>query len=169
MAGSRTPGPVGVDPELSPIDPGTTPRTVTPVPGTVPSITPAAAVAAKAYDVAAAVKHLDANAHPTSQGQCAKYVREALEAGGADLTVRPLYAKDYGPKLTALGFKSVDAKDYTPQKGDVIVLQPPKDQTAGHIEMFNGTVWVSDFVQRDEIYPGAAYRKDQVAYAIYRP
>ena len=33
------------------------------------------------YDVNATVAHLKNNAHEKSQGQCAKAVREALEAG----------------------------------------------------------------------------------------
>ena len=128
------------------------------------------AVSAKKYDVDAAVSHIDENAHASSQGKCARYVREAIEAGGVTIPApRPLYAKDYGPKLTELGFKKVDAKDYVPQKGDIIVLEPPTGQTAGHIEMYNGTKWVSDFVQSERIYPGPAYRKEEVAYEIFRP
>jgi len=132
--------------------------------------TPTPTVSPAKFDVEAAISHLNDNAHDTSQGACAKYVRQAIEAGGVTIPApRPLYAKDYGPKLTELGFKKVDAKDYVPQKGDVIVLEPPKGQTAGHIEMYNGTTWVSDFTQRDDIYPGPAYRKEKVAYEIYRP
>ena len=67
------------------------------------------------------------------------------------------------------GFKKVEAADYIPQKGDVIVLQPPEGEEAGHIEMYNGTNWVSDFVQGERIYPGPAYRRDKVAYEIFRP
>ena len=121
------------------------------------------------FDIDTAVKHLNDNAHETSQGQCAKYVRQAIEAGGVTISNRPLYAKDYGPKLTELGFKKIDSKGYIPQKGDIVVLQPPEGQSAGHMQIYNGEIWVSDFKQSSGIYPGPAYRKEKVAYEIYRP
>ncbi|MBS0425483.1 MAG: CHAP domain-containing protein [Proteobacteria bacterium] len=116
-----------------------------------------------------AVKHLDDNAYETSQGQCAKYVRQAIEAGGVTIPNRPLYAKDYGPKLMELGFKKIGSAGYSPQKGDIVVLQPPKGQSAGHIQIYNGKIWESDFKQSGDIYPGPTYRKEKVAYEIYRP
>ena len=123
----------------------------------------------KRLSIEAVVKHLNSNAHETSQGQCAKYVRQAIEAGGIIITPpRPLYAKDYGMKLVELGFQKIDSNGYLPEKGDIVVLQPPKDQSAGHIQIYNGETWVSDFKQSSDIYPGPAYRKEEVAYVIYR-
>lgn len=179
MAGARTPGPTGIG-NTSPLeDDGTLALMETPAPGpatppaeaapatSAPGDTTTASTRVKVDDM---IKHLDAHAHATSQGQCAKYVRLAIEAGGVTIAPpRPVYAKDYGPKLASLGFSKVDAADYTPQKGDVVVIQPPKGQTAGHIQIYNGTTWVSDFVQGSGIYPGPAYRKEKVAYEIYRP
>ena len=174
MAGASIPGPLGSSTNNPPIDAGTLALTATPAPA--PASAPAApgnavpAAAGKKYSIDDAVKHLDANAHDKSQGQCARYVREAIEAGGVTIPPpRPLYAKDYGAKLAGLGFSKITAEGYTPQKGDIIVLQPPSGQSAGHIQMYNGSTWKSDFVQGTGIYPGPAYRKDEVAYEIYRP
>ena len=65
------------------------------------------------YDVNAAVEHLKNNAHEKSQGQCAKAVREALEAGGLNTDGRPASAKVYDNFLPTLGFHKVYLTDYT--------------------------------------------------------
>lgn len=172
MAGLRIPGSLGSDTHQPSIDTGTLPLTASPEPGvieTANNMPSEMLVAGTTFDVEKAVEYLDKHAHSNSQGQCAKYVRQAIEAGGLAIADRPLYAKDYGPALTALGFTKVAVEAYTPVKGDIVVLQPPKGQTAGHIEIYNGTTWVSDFVQSQNIYPGPAYRKEKVSYEIYRP
>jgi outer membrane protein OmpA-like peptidoglycan-associated protein len=123
------------------------------------------------YDIEKAVVHLNANALDASIHKCATYVRQAIQAGGGNIIPPyPLHAKDYGPTLIALGFKKVDKADYTPKKGDVAVFDPPSGKPDGHIQMFNGEIWVSDFFQRGpDIYPGKKYREEQVSYEIYRP
>ncbi len=174
MAGFRIPGVLGltVVPSAS-SDDGTLARTAMPQPGPVGSGEVPEAAAPETVDeidLDKVIEHLDANAHKTSQGRCARYVRQALEAGGAKIPIasRPLYAKDYGPTLEGLGFQKVDPEGYVPQPGDVVVLQPPSGRTAGHIQIWNGTRWVSDFEQGTDIYPGASYRKEKVAYEIFR-
>ncbi|SEU15313.1 hypothetical protein SAMN05443639_108198 [Stigmatella erecta] len=122
-------------------------------------------------DIDKAVAHLNANAHATSQKKCAQYVRQAIEAGGVrlDVNTRPGEAKDYGPYLGRHGFTAVNTQNYVPQKGDVAVIQPyPGGSAAGHITMYNGSQWVSDFTQRD-MWSGPGYRKHQPSYEIYRP
>jgi hypothetical protein len=122
-------------------------------------------------DIDKAVAHLDANAHGKSQKKCAQYVRQAIEAGGVrlDVNTRPGEAKNYGPYLGRHGFKAVDTQNYVPQKGDVAVIQNyPGGSAAGHIAMYNGTQWVSDFRQTD-MWSGPGYRKHQPSYEIYRP
>lgn len=179
MAGARIPGPTGIGSNWTTPDAGTLALMLTPAPGPTPDATATPIATAPAapnpsastpFKIEDAVKRLNAHAHASSQGQCAKYVRLAIEAGGVTIPApRPTYAKDYGPKLAALGFSKLDAAGYVPQKGDIVVLQPPSGQTAGHIQMYNGETWVSDFVQGTGIYPGPAYRKEKVAYEIYRP
>lgn len=175
MPSPTRPGPLGIDSNSCGIDFGTLMRVVTPCPTFIAetppqTVTPAAAGGVAGYSVDAAVKHLDASAHTKSQGRCARYVREAIEVGGAKIPLpRPVYAKDYGPVLAKLGFTKVPAVAYSPQRGDIVVLQPPSGQVAGHIEMYNGSKWVSDFIQGTDVYPGPAYRKEQVSYEVYRP
>ncbi|MDC0711407.1 hypothetical protein POL68_23250 [Stigmatella sp. ncwal1] len=118
-----------------------------------------------------AVAHLNANAYAESQRDCALHVRRAIEAGGVrlDVNTRPGSAKDYGPYLGRHGFTPVDTQNYVPQRGDVAVIQPyPGGSAAGHIAMYDGTQWVSDFRQRD-MWGGPGYRREQPPYEIYRP
>jgi len=59
-----------------------------------------------------------------------------------------------------------------PQKGDVAVMNPARTSRipAGHIAIYNGDQWVSDYVQKPlyGIYPGSVYGKDRPSYKIYR-
>lgn len=100
-------------------------------------------------------------------GHCARAVRLALENAGFDLSSHPTYATNYGPTLIRLGFSEIPLEGYTPEKGDVRVWRPrPKqDPPAGHIDIYNGKNWVSDYIQRGN-YPGNSYK--QVTYKIYR-
>jgi hypothetical protein len=121
------------------------------------------------YDVDAATRYLGQHAAPKSTHHCAAYVRAALEAGGLDMTQRPNFAKDYGPYLTRLGFKTVAATGYRPQKGDIAVIQNyAGGDAAGHVTMYDGTCWISDFKQTD-MWSGQGYREKKPGYTIYRP
>lgn len=117
-----------------------------------------------------ATKHLEAQANDNSTGYCAKYVRQAIEAGGVPLDPknRPGSAKDYGPYLQRNGFTAVPTSGgYTPQPGDVVVHQPyPGGSQHGHIAMYGNKQWISDFKQRD-MYGGQGYRNNQ-NYVVYR-
>ncbi len=121
------------------------------------------------FDIAKMVAHANANAEDESQGKCSKYVRLALEAGGGDTSGHPVYAKNWGPTLIKMGFVEVSKEGYTPKLGDVVVLNPPVDDSKpGHIQIFNGSIWVSDFNQSADIWPGKAYRTAKKSYWIYR-
>jgi type VI secretion system secreted protein VgrG len=121
-----------------------------------------------AFDVDVAVRHLVENAEPGPTGKCATYVREAMEAGGLNMSARPVSAKDYGPYLKGKGFRGVDLKGYVPTKGDVVVIQNYKGgDVHGHIAMYDGTQWVSDFKQRD-MWGGPGYRKNAPSYEVNR-
>ena len=119
------------------------------------------------YDGNRAANYADIHVQPNSTGNCATYVRKAIEWGGATLG-RTHYAKDYGPVLEEAGFHTVLT---APRKGDIVVIQPAPGHPSGHMAIYNGTVWVSDFTQNDGpqgFYPGQAYRTAQPAYKIYR-
>jgi hypothetical protein len=127
--------------------------------------------------VDAAVKHANREAEDNSIRKCAQYVRQALEAGGFYINPndRPDLAKDYGPHLEKAGFHRLSPRprpDYDAQKGDVVVIQSHTEVSrAGHIAIFNGKHWVSDFVQEHDktIWPGPGYRKFKPDYEVYRP
>ncbi|WP_247422774.1 RHS repeat domain-containing protein [Ralstonia pseudosolanacearum] len=119
------------------------------------------------FDIAAYENWMDAHAHTASQHQCAKYVRQGLEAGGADTTGHPVDAKNYGETLENNDFTPVPSAGYVPQAGDTAVFQPyPGGNSSGHIQTYDGSRWVSDFLQ-NHFLPGSGYANSQ--YKIYRP
>lgn len=133
------------------------------------SVAAASDTSSSGIDIDAAVAKIEEIALPNYQGRCARHVRIALEAGGADLSTRPTYAKDYGPKLLELGLREVSQADYTAQKGDVVVFQayPTQSPQAGHIQMHNGSQWISDTRQPRFLAHSVHYVG--IAYVIYRP
>lgn len=77
-------------------------------------------------------------------------------------------AKDMGPALQKAGFDPVDKTNYAPQKGDVVVIQPyPGGNANGHIAMYDGKQWISDFKQKD-MWGGPRYRTYQPPSQVYR-
>lgn len=121
-------------------------------------------------DLKKMVEHANSKATKETQGICAKRVREAIEAGGGSTKGHPFYAKDYGPLLVSLGFEEVSDVGYLPMFGDVAVFLPPTTSKiqAGHIQIFNGTKWVSDFLQGKDFWPGGGYRTEKVKHWFYR-
>ncbi|MFC5459804.1 hypothetical protein [Massilia niabensis] len=117
-------------------------------------------------------QHLRRKARDKSQGRCAFYVRLALQAGGARLGSHPGHAKEYGPTLRRIGFSEITVENpltYKFMKGDIVVIQPYSGgNKSGHIAGFDGTQWISDFVQKD-FWSGPQYRKHKPSHAFYRP
>ena len=91
---------------------------------------------------------------PYGVGQCAAYVRKALEAAGCDTSGHPVAAQDWGPTLIRIGFRQWEpARAYVAEKGDIIIFEAsPALPVYGHIEGFDGNVWISDF-QQDTMWP----------------
>lgn len=90
---------------------------------------------------------------PKSRGKCAFAVRSFMEAGGIDTNGRPVSAYLYVNFLPQKGFKHIaelkgrsEQNIFFPQPGDIAVMEHGKH---GHICMFNGNQWVSDFPQRN--------------------
>lgn len=124
------------------------------------------------FDIEKAVKQLNSNAYPEYDketcGYCSKAVRQAIEEGGIDTSKRPNSAKDYGPYLEEWGFKPVSPLFYTPKKGDIKVIQNYDGGSVhGHVSMYNGSRWVSDFKETGD-WPGPGYRREKPAFKIYR-
>jgi hypothetical protein len=107
---------------------------------------------------------VDSHAGCKSGGQCAKAIRKGLEAGGLDTKGRPTDAKDYGPFLVKHGAENVPDKNYTAQKGDIAVFEGNKQHPHGHIEVYDGKQWVSDFKQKNY----SPYRTNVPDSEIYR-
>jgi hypothetical protein len=128
----------------------------------------------KKFDVKKMVEKVNANAQPKSVGKCASFVRIAFQAGGGVVAQPyPISAKNYGPTLVANGFTEFPAENYEPKLGDIIVFQAPPGEVHGHIQIFNGSKWVSDFTQNrlpgaNQIWPGSKYEDANVSYTIYR-
>jgi hypothetical protein len=125
-----------------------------------------------AFDKKVFATTLDKRALPGSLAKCATFVRVALQAAGIDTSDHPIPAKDYGPYLLKWGFVKIPSTGYIPQQGDIVVIQPNaldgKRHLSkyGHIAGYDGTHWVSDFVQIDMW--GGPYRNDGLSYQIYR-
>ena len=112
-----------------------------------------------------AAEYVTKNAESKSVGLCAKYVRKAIVAGGI-----PLYqggnAWSYKYLLPLLGFKEIE--DVNDKKvGDIVVFQPIGKRYFGHIAMWNGRQWISDFKQHS-IIVHSDYSKDDCEYTIFR-
>ncbi len=101
-----------------------------------------------------------------SSGWCAEFTRKAIQAGGITLG-HTYHAKDYGPMLRSVGFTAIGTYEM-PREGDVIIIQPyAGGNPSGHMAIYDGADWYSDFKQRD-IWAGPGYRAARPSYTIYR-
>lgn len=92
----------------------------------------------------------------------------------------PTSAKSYGTVLEHLGFqaeKTVAAKssvkeDFAFETGDIIIIQSTTVNAHGHIQIYDGTQWISDFKQKDPLWPHSSpkseWQVEKPAYVIYR-
>ncbi|NML30266.1 NlpC/P60 family protein [Paraburkholderia antibiotica] len=112
-----------------------------------------------------AVRYLQAHARLSSDSKCATYVRMAIEHGGIRL-MRTRAAQDYGTSLIYAGFYEVSGSDI--QAGDVVIIQATPNHGFGHMAMYDGQIWISDFRQLHGFYPGRDYRNARPPYKIYR-
>lgn len=117
-----------------------------------------------------AAQYATKHAERKSVGLCTHYVRKALITGGI-----PLYyafgaaTKDYKHILPLLNFEMIgdNINDVKKKPGDIIVFQSHGGRKHGHIAMWNGKQWVSDFKQRSYIVH-SDYNKPGTEYSIYR-
>lgn len=114
---------------------------------------------ASSWNVGAAVNWIRNNSSPSSQGRCAKYVRTAIEQGGVSTAGRPIAAKHYVGFLPRIGFNpigSITGRDKqskwslsNAKPGDIAVMD---HGTYGHICMWGGDQWYSDFKQGNRMW-----------------
>lgn len=112
-----------------------------------------------AFNIQGAVQSLIARSGASSQHACARFVRMAMESGGLSTSTRPNWAWKYIQWLPTQGWSLVgNAKTNESQAewtrsearpGDVAVYQKPGAGSSqpGHICMYTGNQWISDFRQ----------------------
>lgn len=110
-----------------------------------------------------ASEHARLIARPSSNGYAAKHMKEALMKAGYQFKA-PAYPKDYPAQvLPSIGF--VEIKKSVPhQAGDIIVFGATSEFKGGHIQIFDGANWISDFVQ--ESY--SPYLTNTPSYTVWR-
>lgn len=110
-------------------------------------------------------------------GHCLRSWKKIWQESGIGEYDGTEHAKDFGPVLTKYGFKLIYSgngynrpPNYIPQVGDTRVWNtyPGQSTPSGHIDWWNGTHWVSDFVQQGKWIPGSKYGEFNVSYKIYR-
>lgn len=108
--------------------------------------------------------YIDLHAEAASIGKCAAYCRRAFEAGGVNTSGHPIDAKDYGPLLLRNAATVLSLTGYEPAKADVAVFNGSDLHPHGHITVFDGAQWVSDFKQRNM----SPYRTGAPPVTVYR-
>lgn len=99
-----------------------------------------------------------------SKEKCAKNIRIALQAAGADVSKHPVAASDWGHTLEQNGYKKIKPAFNRPQEGDIYIIERTSGHTYGHIAGYTGNGWFSDF--RQKTY--AVYKEKDVKYSYYR-
>jgi len=101
-------------------------------------------------------------------GECARHLREALDAAGIDTRGHPERPKDWGPMLARVGFAAMTPHGYEPRRGDIVVFQPVPGAPDGHVQAYTGSRWISDVVQPTGFWPAPAYRTASSRFMPYR-
>lgn len=123
------------------------------------------------FDAYNAARYMLANSSASSQHACAKYVRLGLMHGGIKMQSWPNWAFKYDAEkfLNKFGFKHIatiaykDQKLFKPLIGDVAVYKKGEnDKVPGHICMWTGTCWCSDFRQNNMILYGGLQKYAKV-------
>ncbi len=111
----------------------------------------------------AAVEYAKNHVYRESHRKCELFVKNAIIAGGLPIHGRGS-AKNMGLTLSQVGFQKVIG---APQLGDVVVIQSIANHPDGHVCIYDGHQWLSDFAQRT-MYPGSGYRKSHPSYQLCR-
>ena len=111
-----------------------------------------------------AVEYLINHTNSKSTGNCAKYVSDALLVGGFSFTKqKSAYMYHSNGILNKIGFSEIE-KPSSYQKGDITVTENNDMHEHGHIAMWCGSNWISDFVQNSEF----VYNSNQSKVHYYR-
>lgn len=119
------------------------------------------------YNVDKAVAHAESSYLSKSHSCCAWFVMRSLQSGGCPMIILPAWA--YRDVLPLYGYENVASgkgnvmNGFRPQKGDVVVIENGKHSIWGHIAIYTGNCWISDFKQKSM----CPYRRP-VPYVIFR-
>lgn len=102
-------------------------------------------------------------AHGKSVGRCAMYVRKALQSAGYSFTPQPSAYQYANGALASAGFTRISNDNYVPQIGDVAVFNRTSKNPHGHIQIYDGNQWVSDFRQ-----PNFSPYRNHNGYSVWR-
>ena len=102
-------------------------------------------------------------AHGSSQGRCALYVRKALQEAGYQFTSQASAYMYANGTLASAGFTRISSDNYVPQVGDVVVFNRTSKNPHGHIPIYDGRQWVSDFRQ-----PNFSPYRNHNGYSVWR-
>lgn len=102
-------------------------------------------------------------AHGKSQGRCALYVRKALQSAGYQFTSQASAYMYANGALASAGFSRISSDNYVPQIGDVVVFNRTSKNPHGHIQIYDGGQWVSDFRQ-----PNFSPYRNHNGYSVWR-
>ena len=84
-------------------------------------------------------------------------------------STRSIYEKNDGPALESIGYQALVTGDLTSlHKGDIIIFQPSNASAAGHIEMWTGTQFISDWKQGTNFYPNVNNTCAYPSFTVYR-
>ena len=108
----------------------------------------------ESVDINKAVNYLVNNAKKKSTGWCARYVANALEAAGFKFERQTsAYLYRTNGILIKMGYREI-GKQSSYAKGDITVTDRNAYYPDGHIAMWSGSQWISDFFQKSEyVYP----------------
>lgn len=112
---------------------------------------------------------------PNTTGHyCSRAVTLALEAGGLSTQGRAKYGGNQGAFLINSGWEQLPDSTNNFKAGDICVIKglgrrDKKGNPMGHICMFDGTQWVSDFYQNSwDVYHGQAKRGVNTHFYRYK-
>ena len=89
-------------------------------------------------------------AHQRSTGYCARYVKTALNKAGFPYMSGHAFQLHTNGELRKLNFSEISTgtQGYSAQVGDVVVIDRFLNHKYGHVAIFDGKNWISDFIQR---------------------
>lgn len=129
------------------------------------------------FDVEKALNYLKSNLLPQyGQGQCSPHMHKALIEGGLDglNNISVQAGGEYGPILESQGFYEEKSAIFPSIIGDIAVIQGYPSGTmctdgpCGHIQMYDGEHWISDFEQPRQFWPSKTYQDNNPTFKIYR-